>query len=364
MRKVYLSLGSNKNDRQLYLQLAVGLIHYRIGDIQLLSSLVETPAWGFDGNSFYNACLMVETSLPPQALLDELLAIEQYLGRNRTTAKGYQNRNIDLDILFYGEALIELPHLTIPHPRMQLRNFVLAPLAMIAAKTIHPTLGKSIEQLLEKSPDPTSVHPVSTPLFVPKKRKFIAIEGNIGAGKTSFTHQLQAALGGTILLENFYDNPYLADFYKAPEKFALKVETAFFEDRIQQLSSFFHQKKSAPIIADFSMEKSLLFARQNLTKTDFTAYQKDYLKLSKSFPQPECILFLAQDIPQLLHNIKKRGRLFEQDISADYLQKIENSYQKWLDHSRLTTCVLDTKGVDFIKDTKAFYRLLLAFFRN
>ena len=193
--------------------------------------------------------------------------------------------------------------------------------------------------------------------------EFIAIEGNIGAGKTTFTHQLHGALSGTLLLENFYDNPYLADFYQDPEAFALKVETAFLEERVGQLSSFFKQKNDSPIIADFSLEKSLLFAQQNLSEVDFTTYKKEYINASTKLPQPDLVLFLAQSIPQLQKNIQKRGRDFEQCISDQYLQKIENGYLQWQKNSTLNICELNTKGMDFIQDKDSFYSLLATFFR-
>lgn len=363
MRKVYLSLGSNKDYRELYLQLAVALIHYRAGNVLSISSIVETPAWGFDGAAFYNCCLLLETYLSPQALLNELIAIEECLGRKRSAAKGYQNRSIDLDILFYDDEIITLPQLSIPHPRIEARNFVLVPLYQIAATYTHPVSGQSMQQLLDQSPDPTTVTTVVTSLFLPKRKKFIAIEGNIGAGKTSFSHKLKEAIGGTLLLENFYDNPYLADFYQDPKKYALQVETAFLKDRVKQLSHFFSHKNNEPVIADFSLEKSLLFARQNLEQNDFIAYRETFFNLSKDLPQPNIVLFLDQKISQLQHNIQKRGRSFECNISNDYLKKIEEGYQQWQAESTLNICFMDTKGLNFVEDASAFYRLLLTFCR-
>lgn len=360
---VYLSLGSNIGDRQLFLQLAIGLITYRIGEVKQVSSIVETPAWGFEGDTFYNACLSLETALSPQEVLEELIAIEIILGRKRKTTKEYQARNIDLDILLYGDELINTQNLSIPHPRMEKRNFVLAPLAEIAAKSIHPILKKSIKQLFRESEDPALVTLIEANLFIPQRREFIAIEGNIGAGKTTFSHQLQAAIGGTLLLENFYDNPYLADFYQDPEAFALKVETAFLEERVLQLSSFFKLKNTPPVIADFSLEKSLLFAQQNLSEVDFTTYKKEYINASTKLPQPDLVLFLAQSIPQLQKNIQKRGRDFEQGISDQYLQKIETGYLQWQKNSTLNIGELNTKGMDFVQDKDAFYSLLATFFR-
>ena len=359
---VYLSLGSNMGDRQMFLQLAIGLITYRIGRVKQLSSVVETPAWGFEGDAFFNACVGVETALNPQDVLNELLAIESLLGRERNKAEGYQARTIDLDIIFYENKVIDAEQLIIPHPRMEKRNFVLAPLAEIAPDFKHPVLKQSIRQLVADSQDKANVTSLKDELMLPKRQQFVAIEGNIAVGKTSFTQLLQAAVGGTLLHENFFDNPYLADFYQDPETFALKVETAFLEERIQQLTTFFSQKNTRPVIADFSLEKSLLFARQNLSARDFDAYKKQYLKVNEGLPQPDLVLFLVQSVPQLQKNIEKRGRDFEQDISDDYLQKIETGYLQWKENSTLNICELNTKGIDFIEDPEDFFPLLYAFF--
>jgi len=359
---VYLSLGSNMGDRQMFLQLAIGLITYRIGRVKQLSSVVETPAWGFEGDAFYNACVGVETALNPQDVFNELLAIESLLGRERKKAEGYQARTIDLDILFYEDKVINTEHLNIPHPRMEKRNFVLAPLAEIAPDFKHPVLKQSIRQLVADSQDKANVTSLKDELMLPKRQQFVAIEGNIAVGKTSFTQLLQAAVGGTLLHENFFDNPYLADFYQDPETYALKVETAFLEERIHQLTTFFSQKNTRPVIADFSLEKSLLFARQNLSARDFDAYKKQYLKVNEGLPQPDLVLFLLQSVPQLQKNIEKRGRDFEQDISDDYLQKIETGYLQWKENSTLNICELNTKGIDFIEDPEDFFPLLYAFF--
>jgi len=349
-------------DRQMFLQLAIGLITYRIGRVKQLSSVVETPAWGFEGDAFYNACVGVETALNPQDVLNELLAIESLLGRERKKAEGYQARTIDLDILFYEDKVINTEHLNIPHPRMEKRNFVLAPLAEIAPDFKHPVLKQSIRQLVADSQDKANVTSLKDELMLPKRQQFVAIEGNIAVGKTSFTQLLQAAVGGTLLHENFFDNPYLADFYQDPETYALKVETAFLEERIHQLTTFFSQKNTRPVIADFSLEKSLLFARQNLSARDFDAYKKQYLKVNEGLPQPDLVLFLLQSVPQLQKNIEKRGRDFEQDISDDYLQKIETGYLQWKENSTLNICELNTKGIDFIEDPEDFFPLLYAFF--
>ena len=113
---LFLSLGSNQGDRLYYLQQAVDLISDRMGDIYQISSVYETPAWGFQANHFLNAVLWVTTSLTPEAVIEQALNIEKKLGRTRTNQPGYQDRTLDVDILFYEDLIIHTPSLTIPLP--------------------------------------------------------------------------------------------------------------------------------------------------------------------------------------------------------------------------------------------------------
>lgn len=360
---IYLSIGSNVGDRFKYIQLAVGIIAYRIGAVKQVSSIVETPAWGFESDPFYNACIEINTTLTAEEVLDQLIQIEEFLGRKRARVTHYQARTIDLDILMYKDQKINTSRLVIPHPRMNERSFVLSPLAEIAAEEVHPVANETIIKLFHNCPDKTPTNPVDQTLYIPNRYDYIAIEGNIGAGKTAFAQQLNTVLGGTILLENFYNNPYLADFYKDPLTFALAVEKAFLNDRIKQLRSFFKQKNPLPVIADFTLEKSILFAEQNLTKEAFFFYQRSFEEKRKKIPSPQRIILLAQEIDQLQYNIKKRGRGFEQNITKSYLKKIEKGYAGWHNKKNLPIKTLSLKGVDFIKYPSELHKLLLAFFQ-
>ena len=150
---VYIALGSNIGNRFVLLQKAVDLIGSRIGTILSVSKVYETPAWGFESEAFLNACIKIETEQTALDVLDTLLTIEKELGRDRNLSEGYQARPIDLDILLFNNEIISHERLLVPHPRMELRQFVLTPLADIAAKTVHPQLNKSIEELQQKCED-------------------------------------------------------------------------------------------------------------------------------------------------------------------------------------------------------------------
>ncbi len=152
MKGVYLLLGSNLGDSQGILMMAERHIENGIGQIVNASSLYRTKAWGIENQpDFLNQVLEVDTLLDPVSLLQCILDIEKLLGRVRY--KKWHSRTIDIDILYYGTEIVDLPQLKIPHPENQDRNFVLAPMVEIAPDFIHPKLGISQKQLLVNSPD-------------------------------------------------------------------------------------------------------------------------------------------------------------------------------------------------------------------
>lgn len=156
LHKIYLLLGGNEGDRTACLRQGQAAISARIGTITTMSRLYETAAWGLeDQPDFLNQALEVESTLAPEELLRAVNAIEHELGRQRTVPWG--QRTLDIDILFYDDAVIDRPQLQIPHPHLQRRRFVLAPLAEIAGDLVHPVLKQNIRQLLEDCPDPLPV---------------------------------------------------------------------------------------------------------------------------------------------------------------------------------------------------------------
>jgi len=141
-KTVYIALGSNKGNKLDYLQSAVDAIFVKIGAVNKISKVYASPALGFKGDDFYNACITVETEFKPKKVLKELQAIESNLGRAVKLTDGYESREIDLDILLYDDEVINEKTLILPHPEMQKRKFVLQPLIDIAKDTVHPILEK------------------------------------------------------------------------------------------------------------------------------------------------------------------------------------------------------------------------------
>lgn len=151
MAIVYLGLGTNLGDKTANLHTAVRQIEEKIGDVVSLSSFYETAPWGFDSeNSFLNAAVCVETALSPQEVLRRTQEIERSMGRTQKSEQGiYHDRVIDIDLLLYNKEIINTAGLTLPHPLMHQRDFVMKPLVEIAPDVVHPVLGKKLREIFK-----------------------------------------------------------------------------------------------------------------------------------------------------------------------------------------------------------------------
>ena len=152
MRKIYLSIGSNKGNRYSFIKEALRLIQKDIGEVILISKIYETKSLGFQSDDFLNLCILIKSELIPAELIIKLKNLEEKIGRERNNEK-IEAREIDIDILFYSDEIVNQKDLIIPHQRLHLRNFVLYPLNDIAADFIHPILLKSVNELLNECED-------------------------------------------------------------------------------------------------------------------------------------------------------------------------------------------------------------------
>jgi 2-amino-4-hydroxy-6-hydroxymethyldihydropteridine diphosphokinase len=365
LKTVFIALGSNEGARLVFLQRAIEEIQQKTGDVKAISGVYETPAMGFEGSAFLNACILVETRFKPHKILKQLLAIEKKLGRERKTGSGYQNRPIDLDILLFEDEIITSEDLTVPHPEMHHRNFVLAPLADIASEVKHPVKKMSVNALFDTS-EKSGLKRISEGLQLPKKFSFsnfnyIAVEGNIGAGKTSFATMVSQDFNAKLILERFKDNPFLPKFYEDKSRYAFPLEMSFLADRYQQLSDDLAQYDLFKdfVVSDYDVFKSLIFAKITLHEDEYSLYQKLFNLMYKELVKPDLYVYFYQNTERLLANIKKRGREYEQNIEADYLANINRSYLSFIkSQPGLNVKIIDISELDFVKKREDYLKLL------
>ncbi|WP_297695664.1 2-amino-4-hydroxy-6-hydroxymethyldihydropteridine diphosphokinase [uncultured Eudoraea sp.] len=361
-KTIYLSLGSNLGNRLFNLQRAVILLQKELGPILKISGVYKSPSWGFDGEDFLNACLSLETDKTPSEVLEILLKVEQEMGRQRSEGAGYQSRNIDIDLLYYNSEIIKTDELTVPHPQMQLRRFVLKPLADIAPQYYHPILGKDTRNLLQECKDKTSLEQTPHKLYPSRELLFsqlhlVAIEGNIGAGKTTLARKIADEHNAKLVLERFADNPFLPKFYNDQSRYAFPLEMSFLADRYQQFTDDTTQLDLFKnfMVSDYDIYKSLIFAQITLQKEEFKLYRKMFNFMYKEVKKPDIYIFLYQSTERLLENIKKRGRSYEQGIDKEYLEKINRGYFDFLKgFPHRKSLIIDIADLDFVENTTDF----------
>ncbi|MCB0806377.1 MAG: deoxynucleoside kinase [Bacteroidales bacterium] len=193
------------------------------------------------------------------------------------------------------------------------------------------------------------------------KYSYITIEGNIGSGKTTLSKMIAAECNGKLVLERFEDNSFLPKFYKDPEKYAFPLEMSFLADRFQQLKTEVTDRDifTSFTIADYFINKSLIFAKNNLQNDEFQLYARLFEIINGSLPKPGLIVYLFNTVENLLSNIRKRGRNYEQEISYEYLANIQQGYFDYfrtMKNQRVV--IIDTQSIDFVKNSNDYDKII------
>lgn len=190
---------------------------------------------------------------------------------------------------------------------------------------------------------------------------YIAIEGNIGAGKTSLASKLAEDFNGKLVLEEFADNPFLPKFYEQPDRYAFPLELSFLSERFSQLKKDLQSRDlfQSIVIADYFISKSLIFAKANLKGDELDLFMSMFKLMETNLPKPDLMIYLHTEVDQLQKNIKKRGREYEQQISDDYLAKVQKSYFTFIrQHKKMRVVIVDTSDVDFVNDPEHYDRMV------
>ncbi|MDE1190626.1 MAG: deoxynucleoside kinase [Arachidicoccus sp.] len=183
--------------------------------------------------------------------------------------------------------------------------------------------------------------------------KFITIEGNIGAGKTTLANILAERLQARLILEAFSDNPFLPKFYENPAQFAFPLELFFMAERFKQLKEILQPDMfRTTTVSDYLFTKCLLFARVNLSDEEFKLYQRLFDIILQQLVLPEILIYLHAPVEKLQENIKKRQRNYEQQISDDYLQSIQETYLNYIQQQNLPTLFIDASNANFLEDKR------------
>ncbi len=190
--------------------------------------------------------------------------------------------------------------------------------------------------------------------------KYIAIEGNIGAGKTSLAARLAAEVNAKLILEEFADNPFLPKFYDNPDRYSFPVELSFLSERFSQLKRELKTQDlfSPIIISDYFIGKCQIFAKNNLNADEYELFLKLYDIVETACPKPDLMVYLYLSVEQLQANIRKRGREYEQKITDVYLEQIQHQYLEFIrQHKDRRIVIVDTTGLDFVNSYQDYLRM-------
>lgn len=363
----HIALGSNTGDKFKNLQKAIDAIYLQLGSIRRISKVYKSVAMGFEGDDFFNCCLVLESYLSPKKVLKTLLEIETSLGRIRHNKNVYEARTIDLDIIFCETKTIQTQTLQVPHPEMHNRKFVLQPLCDMSPQMKHPKFDKDLTGLLADCKDDSVLEPINIWLKNPVKAfhfskfNYLVIEGNIGAGKTSLARMIAQEFHTKLMLERFKDNPFLPKFYEDASRYAFPLEMSFLADRYQQVADDLSQMDLFKdcIVSDYDVFKSLIFSKVTLQEEEFKLYKQLFNVMYKDLKKPDLYVYLSQRTEQLQKNIKKRGRSYEQNMQQAYLEKINSSYLEFLkNQTAFKVKIIDISHKDFVANRADYLEVL------
>ncbi|OFX21234.1 MAG: hypothetical protein A2041_06855 [Bacteroidetes bacterium GWA2_31_9b] len=194
---------------------------------------------------------------------------------------------------------------------------------------------------------------------------YLVIEGNIGAGKTTFAKRIAEEYNAKLILEQFADNPFLPKFYSEPEKFSFQLELSFLAERYHQLNSELTSRDlfKSFTIADYYFMKSLIFARATLKEDEYNLYRQIFDIIYKSIPKPDLYVYLHQDVINLKKNICKRGRDYEQGISNEYLTKLQDGYFDFFKQQNdIPFLIININNLDFVENQADYEKIKTVIF--
>lgn len=200
---------------------------------------------------------------------------------------------------------------------------------------------------------------------LPSEIHYIAIEGVIGAGKTTLARMLSERLFARLVLENFEDNPFLPKFYEDPERYAFQTQIYFLLSRYKQQQELFQTDLfHSHIISDYIFEKDKIFAYLTLRDDELKLYENLLNAIEKTIPQPDLVIYLQSSVDRLMDNIKKRGREMEKNMSEEYIKELNEAYNYFFFRYKSSPLlIVKTTDIDFVNNREHFEDLLAQILR-
>lgn len=316
----YIGLGSNLGDRPANIDSAVKLLAEtsRV-EVARLSDIVETaPLASADQPKYLNAVAELKTGLSAVQLRKTLSSIEAALGRVRRGK--WWPRTIDLDLLLFGDEVMDTAELTVPHSQMHLRSFVLNGLCQLDAGLVHPVLGVPVRELEARLNGGDFALDADKP-------QLVSIAGNIGVGKTTLAGKLASRLGCEVLLEPYDANPFMPDVYAGKKELALDSQLFFLIHRTEQLTP------PVPVrgrmsISDYVFDKELIYARRLLDAQQLALYEEIYPPFAAKVTSPVLVIYMRDPAADCLDRIHSRNRPYEQRIELPFLEALGSDYDR------------------------------------
>lgn len=316
----YIGLGSNLGDRKVNIDSAVQcLADTEQVEVVRVSDIIETaPLASTNQPNYLNAVVEIRTGLSAIQLRKRIVDIEAALGRIRRGK--WWPRTIDLDILLFGDQVMDTVELTIPHVQMHLRSFVLEGLCQLDAGLVHPILDVPVVELKARLNGGDFALDADKP-------QLVSIAGNIGVGKTTLARKLAGRFGCEIILEPYDANPFMPDVYAGKKELALDSQLFFLVHRSQQLdpSSLAQDRMS---ISDYVFEKELIYARRLLDVQQLALYEEIYPPFAAKVAAPVLVLYMRDPVADCLERIHSRNRPYEQRIELSFLEALGADYDQ------------------------------------
>ncbi|MFZ0034890.1 MAG: 2-amino-4-hydroxy-6-hydroxymethyldihydropteridine diphosphokinase [Sedimentisphaerales bacterium] len=343
MTIVYVGLGSNLGDRSDFIHKALKMLtETKDVEVARVSDLIETaPLGGANQPKYLNAVAQIKTALTAENLHKTLVNIESSLGRARR--EKWSPRTIDLDILLFGEEIINNPDLTVPHLQMHLRSFVLKGLRELNGELVHPVLKEPIDKLALRLNGADFVINGDQP-------QLVCIAGIIGVGKTTLAKKLSKILPCKCILEAYDKNPYLPDVYAGKKELALDSQIFFLTSRVEQLNCNALASRQI-IISDYVFDKELIYAQLLLNAEQLALYKKIYPPFIAKVSTPVMVIYLTDSVQNCLERIHRRNRPYEQEIQPQFLDSLSCNHEKlFADWKKCPVIRLSMSEFDYMQD--------------